>query len=259
MRLPLVVFVALSTVSFAAEGPVVPKKADKIEDAPKPKIVAPAAPTPAPKRSMLGRIFGKKPAPAPTPTPAPTPAPVVKPKPKPRAKPKAEETTEEKPAAENSKTPPPEKKKPETEKPEKPVTEPPAPAKNPEADKPATDKPQTDKPAEAAPSSDLPPKPGKGAKGSKTAKNTPKADKPAENLDDATKYKNAHATALEDEKIKDLKAKADSAIDDAEAHRASVAYNKALFRKIREIDSSLDGYVDKVEEAMMKRLEAEKH
>jgi hypothetical protein len=77
-------------------------------------------------------------------------------------------------------------------------------------------------------------------------------------VDDATKYKNAHATAVEDAQIKELKAKADSALAEDEAHRASIAYNKALFRKIRTLDPSLDAYVDKLEDAMMKRLNAEK-
>jgi hypothetical protein len=266
MRLPLVVFVSLSTLGFSAEPPTVPKPAPKkIEDAPKPKILAPPAPTPAPKRSVLGRIFGSKPKPEPT--PAPTPAPVaVKPKPKARPKPKAAEVAEpnsETPDAEASKTPPP-KKKPEGETPD---SEKPKPAVKPEAEtpappeKPATETPTAEKPPGDAPATeDQPPKPGKNSKASKNAKNTPpKPAKPEVVLDDATKYKNAHAAALADEKIKDLKAKADNAVDDAEAHKASVAYNKALYRKIREIDGSLEGYVDKLEQAMMKRLEAEKH
>ena len=78
-------------------------------------------------------------------------------------------------------------------------------------------------------------------------------------MDDTEKYKVARATALEDAAIKDLKAKADGAINESEAHAASVAYNRALFRKIREIEPSLDGYVDKLETAMMKRLSGEKN
>jgi len=266
MRLSLVVFVSFATLGFSAEQSPASKK---VEDAPKPKIVAPAAPTPAPKRSVLGRIFGPKATP--TPAPEPTPAPVVKPKPRPKPKPKAD--TEETPDTNADKTPP-KPKKPDGEKPdaEKPDSEKPKPADKPAdekpSDKPAADKPAgetsapaTDKPAGETPNpEDQPPKP-KGGKAGKNAKNTPKAAKPADapNLDDATKYKNAHATALEDEKIKDLKTKADSAIDESEAHKASVAYNKALFHKIREIDGSIDGYVDKLEAAMMKRLDAEKH
>jgi hypothetical protein len=85
-----------------------------------------------------------------------------------------------------------------------------------------------------------------------------KPPKPAASLDDATKYRNAKAAALEDPAIKELKAKADGAVIEAEAHAASVAFNRALFGKVREIDPSLDKYVDGVEAAMMKRLNAEK-
>ena len=222
MRLPLVVFISFSITAFAAQPAAAPKKT---EEAVKPKVVE-AAPTPAPKRSVFGRMFGGKPKP--TPTPAPTPAPVVKPKPKPKARPKAAATPEEPAPAETAKP---------TE-----ATTPPAPTK------PETD---TAKPAvETAPPA---PKPGKTGKSA----SKPKAPE-APALDDDTKYKNARTTALADEQIKELKTKADSAVDEEEAHRASVAYNKALFRKIRQVDPSLDAYVDPIEAAMMKRLTAEK-
>lgn len=77
-------------------------------------------------------------------------------------------------------------------------------------------------------------------------------------LDDATKFKLVRARAVEDPQLKELKAKADSELDESEAQKAGAAYNRALFRKIREIEPSLDGYVDKVEGAMSKRLAAEK-
>lgn len=250
MRLPLVALVIFAVaVPLSAQQPAAPKKT---ENAPKPKIVAPA-PTPEPKRSMIGRIFGSKPKPTPAPAPAPAPTPAPAPvKPKPRPKPKA------KPAAEATE---PAEKKPEGEKPKteagKPAAEEPK-AETPKPEEPA--KPEakaegeTPKPAEAeAPKA----KSGKAGKGKNAAKTPPK---PAEEvvLDDATKYKNARAKALEDEQVKELKGKADSAIAEDEAHRASVSYNKALFRKIRQLDPSLDAYVDKLEEAMTKRLSAEK-
>jgi hypothetical protein len=222
MRLPLVVFLTLAVTPIFAQQPASSKKT---EGAPKPKIVAPA-PTPAPKRGVFSRMFGRKPTP--TPTPAPTPQPVAKPKSKPRPKPKAVTTAE--------------------------------PATPADAPKPATTESQPPKPGDETPAPSETAKPEtkpepKTAKPGKPVKNAPK---PAENLDDATKYKNARATALEDAQIKELKEKADSAVADDEAHRASMAYNKALFRKIRQVDPSIDGYVDKLEEAMMKRLSAEK-
>lgn len=236
MRLPLVVF-----VTFAVATPIFgqqPAAAKKTDNAPKPKIVAPA-PTPEPKRGVMSRIFGGKPKP--TPTPAPTPQPVaVKPKPKPRPKPKATpapaETEAPAPAATPAEPAKPEAEKPPTGEPAKPEAEPAKPA----AETPAAEEPK------AAPA-----KPGKPVKGAKP--------QPAEpELDDATKYKNAKAKAAEDAAIKDLKTKADSAIEEDDAHRASVAYNKALFRKIRQLDPSLENYVEKLEDAMMKRLNAEK-
>lgn len=77
-------------------------------------------------------------------------------------------------------------------------------------------------------------------------------------MDDATKFKTLKALALEDAQVKELKARADTAVDDADAHRASVAYNKALFQKIRELDPSVVPYAEKIEQAMMKRLNGEK-
>jgi hypothetical protein len=238
MRLPLVVSVLFIAVPISAQQPASSKKT---EGAPKPKIVAPA-PTPAPKRGVLGRIFGKKP----TPTPAPTPQPVVAAKPKPRPRPKA------RPAAQPEETTP--AAVAETPKPAGASTppagdQPPKPAGT--ADPAATTEPS------AAPAGEQPKNTAKNTKPGKPGKNTPKPAETA-NLDEATKYQNARTAALEDEKIKDLKNKADSAISEDEAQRTSLAYNKALFRKIRDLDPSIDAYVDKLEQAMMKRLSAEK-
>ena len=63
---------------------------------------------------------------------------------------------------------------------------------------------------------------------------------------------------MEDPQVKELKAKADSEVDEADARKALDAYNRALFRKVREIEPSLDGYVDKIEASLSKRLSAEK-
>jgi G:T/U-mismatch repair DNA glycosylase len=96
----------------------------------------------------------------------------------------------------------------------------------------------------------------------KAGKGTPKkgAAVPANTaaLDDATKFKNAKAKALEDAHIRELKARADGEVNEAEAHKALVNYNRALFEKIREVDPSVGDYAGKVEQAMAKRLGAEK-
>ena len=77
-------------------------------------------------------------------------------------------------------------------------------------------------------------------------------------LDDGTKFKTAKTKALEDAHIKDLKGKADGEVNEAEAHKALVNYNRALFQKIREIDPSVSDYAGKVEQSMTKRIGSEK-
>ena len=77
-------------------------------------------------------------------------------------------------------------------------------------------------------------------------------------LDDATRFKNAKAKAQEDAHIKDLRSKADGEVNESEAHKALVNYNRALFQKIREVDPSVSDYAGKVEQAMTKRLGSEK-
>ena len=222
------------TAPAFAQQPILP---------PKPKVVA--TPTPKPKKPILKRIFGSRDetAPAPTSTPPPKPAATTTTsdtKPKPQAKPR--------PARRTARTTP----KPAAEKPAATETQPPAPKEEPKT---AAEQPKASPPAQTKPEE----KPA--TAGRKTGRKT-QPPKPAkldtENMDESTKYQTAKAVALEDAGIKDLKAKADGAITDSEAHSASVAYNRALFRKIREIEPSLDGYVDRLESAMMKRLNSEK-
>lgn len=169
-------------------------------------------------RSFLQRIFGGRPTP--TPAPAPTPAPVVKRRPK--SKPAPSETT------------------PDTS--EK-VTPKPRPA--------ATTPPTT--PVTPAPATTVKAKPGKG-----TAKKGAAVAADSTGLDDGTRFKNAKAKALEDAHIKELKGKADGEVNEAEARKALMNYNHALFQKIREVDPSVSDYAGRVEQSMTKRLGAEK-
>jgi hypothetical protein len=90
----------------------------------------------------------------------------------------------------------------------------------------------------------------------KTPAPAPKRD--LSGMDDAAKFKAVKAEAAADPKIKELKAKADGALDATEADEALTAYNRALFRKIREIEPSVSGYAEKVESSLTKRLSAEK-
>jgi len=68
------------------------------------------------------------------------------------------------------------------------------------------------------------------------------------------RYEQAKAKANEDPQVKSLKAKADDATTDEESRKALRAYNKALFEKIRKIDSSVSERANQMEAAMMKRL-----
>ena len=182
-----------------------------------------AKPTPIPRRSIIDRLFSK-PTPAPTPTPTPAPAAkvkprIAKPKPKPAPTPAPAEPPVEKPAEPT--TPPP---------PTEPAAVPPAPIEKPV---------EQPKPAKGKPAKPVPAKPAK---------------PDLSGLDDAAKYKAAKELALKEQSIIDLKAKADSTIDEADAKRASLEYNRALFRKVRDIEPSLDAYVDKLEQAVLKRV-----
>jgi hypothetical protein len=69
------------------------------------------------------------------------------------------------------------------------------------------------------------------------------------------KYDEVKSRAVQDEKIVALKEKADSATDEEEGRKALRAYNKALFQKMRTLDSSIRERVDLMEEAVMRRLE----
>ena len=201
---------------------------------PKPKVVA----TPEPKKKILG-IFGRGEA-------KPTPAPVIKtpatpePTPKPRPKARKPKPAPERESADASETKPAPKTTEKAEKAEKAETQPPAPAKAEE--KPKSDEPKTNPPAPEAtekPASTEKPQASTKKGGKKGAAPAPAATKiDTSNMDEAAKFRVAKAAAQED--------------------AASVAYNKALFRKVRDIEPSLDSYVDKLEEAMMKRLNSEK-
>ena len=202
-----------------------------------------------PKPGFFKRVFGKKTvAPAPTPAPTPRPRPKRRPVPPPEAAAVAP-AIEPAPAAEG--TPAPEAK---------PATETkPAPESTPESTPVAeTPKPEEKPAAEATQPLPVAAKP-KGKPKAKTA--SPKA-KPAKpdltGMSEAEKYRATRKAALEDEKIKSLASKAESALGEEQAASASAEFNQALFQKIRQIEPSLDAYVDRLEAAMRKRLAAEK-
>jgi hypothetical protein len=54
-----------------------------------------------------------------------------------------------------------------------------------------------------------------------------------------------------------LKEKANSALSGSEVRTASLTYNRALFRKMRELDPSNSAFIRTMEAAMLKRVEKE--
>ena len=219
---------ASSEVSAAKRAPIRPAR--------KPVVAATPVPvaTPVPKKAgFWQRVFGGKKA-TPTPAPAtPTPKPVgkkqtrTKPVVKPRAgatKPRVTTTdtdTIEKPRVEQKM--PPEN----TEPPVKndPIVKPPT-VKN--------SKPKTgnDKVQNFPPSTD-----------------TTDAD-----AVEKQKYDQAKAKAIADPKVQELRGKADLAASEDASRKALRDYNKAMFRRMKEIDPSIKDHVDRMESAVMSRL-----
>ena len=212
-----------------------PKPASKPTAKPTPKPVAKSLPTPEPPEKV------EKAEKIERPTAKPTVKPVARAKPKRPApsvatgpKEDAPAKVKVEPAADETVSPPPVK------------ATPPAPAKVEQA---------------ASKGDQLPPPPkGKGAKSKTVAKKaaTPPAELDLTGMDDGAKFKAVKAQAMEDPEVKDLKAKADGEVDDAAAQKALVAYNRALFKKIRELEPSVSAYSERVEASMTKRLSAEK-
>ena len=249
MRISVPFTIALIALALPATAQeVAAPSASKAPEVRRAEAVKPGEATPAPKkRGFFDRIFGKKDRPEPasaSPAPA-TPAPAT-PTPKPKPKSRKQETAER-------------ESEPTRETPVKPVAEPPSSTAS-EA------KPES---SEKTASTSK-----RGKKGSKTAaaaeseEKKPEEAKTPEQIalekaiasgdEDAiekAKYDEVKSRAVQDKKIQELKAKADAAPTDAEGRKALRAYNKALFQKMRSLDSSIRGRVDRMETAVLKRLE----
>jgi hypothetical protein len=80
-----------------------------------------------------------------------------------------------------------------------------------------------------------------------------------DNMEEAAKleaFKLLKIQALEDPELKALKEKADNTFGDEASRKASIAYNRALFRKIRQLEPKLNDYTNRVESSLMKTLNA---
>ena len=94
---------------------------------------------------------------------------------------------------------------------------------------------------------------------SKPAGENPQASgSPVEGKDPETelreKYDAAKVKAAEDPEVKKMKEKADAAPTEEDARKALRDYNKALFKRMREIDPSIKERVDRMETAVLNRL-----
>jgi hypothetical protein len=242
-RLAPIVAIALSAAISLAQEPAT--SAESKPDAPKVNTVsskpAPVKPSPVHQRSRISkatpvpvatpipkkpgfweRVFGKK---KPTPAPAtPTPKPVYKKKPVSKVrKPKPEvsatqpaNATAEQPGSENAVVEPPKTE----EQPKPPVR--------------------------------------KGSDNKKTAKRgqdfPPSTDNADAEIVEKQKYDQARAKAIADPKIQELRGKADLAASEDESRKALRAYNRAMFKRMKEIDPSIKDHIDSMEAAVMSRL-----
>lgn len=211
------------------------------------RVIAKATPvpvaTPVPKKpGFWERLFGKKkPTPAPaTPTPKTTPTPkptsvvtkktVLNPRPQ---KPDVAAPTPTVTATKPQKT---STAKVEPKKPVEPIEDKTPPAK-------IEDKPK------------VTPKSSKSKQAAERAQNfPPSTDNADAEVVEKQKYDQAKAKAVADPKLQELRGKADLATSDEESRKALRAYNKAMFKRMKEIDPSITDHVDRMEAAVLKRL-----
>ena len=186
--------------------------------------------TPIPKKpGFWERVFGK-PQPKATPVPAtPTPKPVVK-----KVVPKVR-TTKPKVAVGDSTEPPKTDKEPKT-----------VPVK-PDVEK----KPPTTT-EDKVPTSTKPPKVKTTAQRGQDF--PPSTDNADAEIIEKQKYDAAKAKAVADPKVQELRGKADLANSEDESRKALRSYNKAMFKRMKEIDPSIKDHVDRMEAAVMSRL-----
>jgi hypothetical protein len=260
--LPTLLVLLLSAALAPAQ-----EKADTTRKAATTKSAAATKPTPAPaasaegdktkKPSFLKRVFGggktkekkaeaEKPAATPTATPRPR-----------RVKREPAEKPSEAPEKETEKAPvkksePARKSEPASKTEPAPKTEPESTAEKPEKpEKPAasTKKGKGKAASAPAPAEDTKPK-------TKEEQALAAANESgdAEAIEKA-KYDEVRSRVVGDEKLQALKQKAENAPTEEEGRKDLKAYNKALFQKMRSLDPSLKGRIDRMESAVLKQLD----
>ena len=91
-----------------------------------------------------------------------------------------------------------------------------------------------------------------------THEEKPKYEDPvAQDAKERARLGEVQMKALDDKKVRELQEKADNA-NDEEQIKASKAYYKAMYEKMRELDGSLKNRIDRMEAATLKRLNEKK-
>ena len=68
------------------------------------------------------------------------------------------------------------------------------------------------------------------------------------------KYDEVKSRAAADPQIAELQSKADTATSEEDGRKALRTYNKALFQKMRTLEPGLDARIDRMESAVLKRI-----
>lgn len=84
---------------------------------------------------------------------------------------------------------------------------------------------------------------------------TPAPDLAAQDASERARLREIKAKALEDKHVRSLQEKADNASNDDDQRKASKAYYKALYGRMRSLDESLKPRIDRMEAATLKRLD----
>jgi hypothetical protein len=96
---------------------------------------------------------------------------------------------------------------------------------------------------------------GKPKKGGENVQNfPPSTDNADAEAAEKQKYDQAKAKAVADPKVQELRGKADLAASEEESRKALRAYNKAMFKRMKEIDPSIKDHIDRMEAAVMSRI-----
>lgn len=193
--------------------------------------------TPVPeKRGFFRRLFGRRTKPVPQATPPPsTPKPVTRH----ARRPRAESGTDSQATTEGT------ERKADTKGHEKVASDQPTEAET---------KGAAARQAESAPSSAAAITKKRAGQRTSAAKATPPAELTTPEAQEKWKYDETRKKALEDEEVRKLKEKANTAPNEEEGRRALRAYNKALFNKMRSLDPSIKDRIDAMEAGVMKRL-----